>query len=58
MERREKDAVSLPHQLILQDRSKLELSGVLEVDSFDENTVQCRTSLGALVIRGNDLNVF
>ena len=48
----------LPHQLIMQDRTKLELSGVIEVDSFDENLVIFRTSFGLLSIRGNNLHVF
>lgn len=58
MERREKETMPVPHQLILQDRTRLELSGVTEVDSFDENLVQCRTSLGVLSIRGNNLHVY
>lgn len=57
MERREKDAV-LPHQLILQDRAKLELTGVTQVDHFDENGVQCHTGMGLLLIRGSQLRVF
>ena len=58
MERRDKELMPLPHQLIMQDRTKLELSGVIEVDSFDENLVLCRTSFGLLSIRGNNLHVF
>ena len=57
MERREKDVV-IPHQLILQDRAKLELSGVTRVDHFDENSVQCHTGMGMLMIRGSQLHVF
>ncbi len=57
MERREKDTV-LPHQLIMQDRAKLELTGILQVDHFDENSVQCRTGIGQLMIRGSQLRVF
>lgn len=57
MDRHQKEALPLPHQLILQDRSKLELSGITEVDSFDENSVQCYTSLGHLTVRGSNLRV-
>ncbi len=57
MERREKDVV-LPHQLILQDRAKLELTGVTQVEHFDENSVQCYTGMGMLRIRGSQLRVF
>lgn len=34
-----KTAAKLPHNLILEDRSHLTVSGVSDVDSFDENTV-------------------
>lgn len=57
MERREKDTI-MPHQLIMQDRAKVELTGVTQVDHFDENSVQCQTGMGLLVIRGNQLRVF
>lgn len=57
MERRDKD-VLLPHQLIMQDRAKVELTGVTRVDSFDENVVQCHTGMGLLSIRGSQLHVF
>ena len=58
MECREKETIALPHQLILQERNKLELTGVVDVDSFDENQVLCRTSLGELCVRGSNLRVF
>lgn len=57
MERREKAVVSVPHQLILQDRKRLELSGVTDVESFDETTVNCCTSLGRITVCGRDLHV-
>lgn len=57
MERYEKDQPAMPHQLILQDRKQLEISGVVDVDSFDENVVICDTSLGRLTIHGRELHV-
>lgn len=57
MERREKNVV-LPHQLIMQDRAKLELTGVTQVDHFDEDCVRCHTGMGQLVICGRQLRVF
>jgi sporulation protein YabP len=57
MERREKTVITVPHQLILQDRKRLELSGVIDVENFDETTVNCRTSLGRLTVCGKDLHV-
>lgn len=58
LDRKGAEPMSVPHQLILQDRSKLELSGVIEVDCFDDNQVRCRTSLGELTVSGSDLRVF
>ncbi|MBQ5841018.1 MAG: sporulation protein YabP [Clostridia bacterium] len=56
MERTER-AGSMPHQLIMQDRRELELTGVSDVDSFDETTVTAYTSLGELTIRGRGLHI-
>ena len=46
-----------PHQLILQDRQRLELSGVSDVDSFDDATVTAFTSQGELVVSGSGLHI-
>ena len=40
-----------PHELRLDDRSKLSVSGVSEVESFDESTVVLHTARGVLVIK-------
>lgn len=47
----------LPHNLILEDRAKLSVSGVTDVENFDENTISMVTTEGVLVVRGSDLNV-
>ncbi len=47
----------MPHQLILQERQQVELTGVSDVDSFDETTVIAYTTLGELIIRGNGLHI-
>lgn len=49
--------VKIPHQLILQDRNRLDLSGVSDVDSFDETVVTVYTSLGELTIKGKELHL-
>ena len=46
-----------PHSLSLENRSKLNLSGVEDVFGFDENTVILTTSLGELTIRGENLHI-
>lgn len=45
------------HNIILEGRKKLSLSGVTDVDSFDENTVLLYTCMGEMTVRGADLHV-
>ncbi len=45
------------HNLILEGRKKLSVSGVTDVDSFDENTVLLYTNMGELTVKGSDLHV-
>ncbi len=47
----------LPHKLQLNERKSLTMTGVAEVVSFDENTVVLQTSLGLLVIQGQQLQL-
>ena len=42
----------LPHRVVLEDRSRLTVSGVEEVERFDENTVVLSTAQGGLEIQG------
>lgn len=49
---------SLPvHNIILEGRKKLSVSGVTDVDKFDENTVLLYTSMGEMTVKGSDLHV-
>ena len=43
--------------LILENRNKLTISGVLDVLSFDDQIVIIETELGLLTIKGDDLRV-
>lgn len=45
------------HALNLTDRKRLSLSGVEDVEAFDEETVTLSTVLGALTIRGSGLKI-
>ena len=47
----------IPHELRLQDRQRLMVSGVQEVESFDENAVALLTQQGLLIIRGEELQL-
>ena len=40
------------HHIILEEREQLSVSGVEEVESFDENTIVMATVKGTLVVRG------
>ncbi len=51
------DPQTMPHQLVLDDRRRLSVSGVSQVDSFDDNTVVAHTTLGELTIKGQDLHI-
>lgn len=53
----EKKTNAIPHNLVLEDRRMLTVSGVSDVDSFDEETVIVFTDLGELTIRGKNLHI-
>ena len=46
-----------PQKLTLEDRSRLSLSGVQEVERFDEQTAVLHTCRGMLVVRGRELHL-
>ncbi len=43
--------------LILENRAKLNISGVVDVESFNDECVVVDTELGMLVIKGIDLHI-
>jgi sporulation protein YabP len=47
----------IPHNLILEERKNLSVSGVTDVVSFDEQSVALQTQRGGLVIRGEGLHI-
>ena len=53
----EKRMQSMPHNLVLEDRKMLTVSGVSDVDSFDEQTVIVFTDMGELTVRGSNLHI-
>lgn len=46
-----------PQNIILENRKKLRVSGVKDIDCFTETKVVLDTQLGELVIRGTDLHI-
>ena len=53
----ENNAIAAPHKVALEGRSKLTVTGVADVESFDESLVVLHTAQGVLVIRGRDLHL-
>ncbi len=47
----------MPHDLTLQQRQKLTMTGVTEVVSFDESAVVLQTGLGILMVHGQGLQL-
>ncbi len=45
------------HSIILENRKNLSISGITDVDSFDEKEICLFTQLGELTIRGKDLHI-
>lgn len=45
------------HNVIMEGRKNLTISGVTDVDSFDERCISLYTQLGELVIKGRELHI-
>ncbi|MBE7029432.1 MAG: sporulation protein YabP [Clostridia bacterium] len=43
--------------ILLEGRKRLEITGVKEVESFDDNSVVLITDLGTLSIKGNNIKI-
>lgn len=52
-----KEPMDGPHELRLENRARLSVNGVREVESFDEESVVLHTTKGVLVIRGQQLHL-
>lgn len=52
-----KAAAPQPHRLTLDERRKLWVTGVQEVESFDEGQVAVQTVKGLMLVRGEGLKV-
>lgn len=53
----ERNHREMPHTVILEGREKLSVSGVTDVQSFDEEQILLETVRGMMLIRGNALHV-
>lgn len=53
----DKKIIAMPHNIIMEDRRLLTISGVSDVDSFDEQTVIVFTDIGELTVHGSNLHI-
>lgn len=45
------------HRLVIDNREKMDISGVLNVDSFDDQEIILETEQGLLAMRGEELHI-
>lgn len=48
---------SAPHHVVIENRQSLTVSGVEDVERFDENTIVLSTSMGSMVVSGEELHI-
>lgn len=53
----EKHVIKRAHNISIEGRAKTIISGVSEVESFNENEIILMTDMGSLEIKGNDLHI-
>lgn len=53
----EEKALEQPHKLTLDERKRLTMTGVTDVESFDEEMVVLHTVKGTVVVRGSQLHL-
>ena len=45
------------HNIIMENREKMSISGVLDILTFDEDEITLETEMGLLIIKGSELKV-
>jgi sporulation protein YabP len=53
----DKKMVRAQHNIIMENRRHLTITGVMDIDSFDESSVILFTDLGELTIKGEGLHI-
>ncbi|HHW47254.1 MAG TPA: sporulation protein YabP [Clostridiaceae bacterium] len=55
----EEKKISKPkvQNIIIENREKMSVSGVIDVESFNDESIIVDTELGVLIIRGEDLHI-
>lgn len=49
--------IKTPQNIILENRKKLTISGITDINNFDENIISVITTLGYLTIKGSQLKI-
>ena len=49
--------LSAPHHVVIEERKSLTVSGVEDVERFDETTIVLSTSKGTMVVTGENLHI-
>ncbi len=59
MQQQEKQQTRMqkPHNVLMENRKKIALTGVLDIDSFNEQGIIVLTELGVLIVKGEDLHI-
>lgn len=53
----EENRIKMPHNVVMEERKKLNISGVRDVDNFDEEAISVFTEMGELTVKGHDLHI-
>lgn len=53
----EEKVLAKAHHIEMDSRRTLNITGVTDIDSFDEQTVAVFTDVGELIVRGNNLHI-
>lgn len=57
MEDKKVGKVSANQNIIMENREKISVTGVIDIHSFDDELVLAQTDLGILTIKGDDLKM-
>lgn len=57
MEQKSVQRPKMPHNLIMEGRKKISVTGILDIDSFNEQGVIALTDYGILIIKGKDIHI-
>lgn len=51
------EKINLPHKIIIDERHELNISGVLEVGSFDDETLVLKSVSGGITVKGEGIKI-